>query len=101
IYRFAGSDVTLFTRFDANFGTSWQGRLEQTYRCNQLIAETAAGFVQRNPDQLRKSVRSIRPAIPKSIRVIPIEGAKERPDFGAACLRLLSRLDVFLGSIAE
>ncbi|RWO81531.1 UvrD-helicase domain-containing protein [Mesorhizobium sp.] len=101
IYRFAGSDVTLFTRFDANFGTSWQGRLEQTYRCNQLIAEAAAGFVQRNPDQLRKSVRSIRPAIPKSIRVIPIEGAKERPDFGAACLRLLSRLDVFLGGIAE
>ncbi|KAB0267264.1 UvrD-helicase domain-containing protein [Microvirga brassicacearum] len=101
IYRFAGSDVTLFTRFEANFGTSWQGRLEQTYRCNQLIAETAAGFVQRNPEQLRKLVRSIRPAIPKSIRVIPIEGTKERPDFGAACLRLLSRLDVFLGSIAE
>lgn len=99
IYRFAGSDVTLFTRFEPNFGTSWQGRLEQTYRCNQLIAETAARFVQRNPEQLRKSVRSIRPAIPKSIRVIPIEGAKKRPDFGAACLRILSRLDVFLGSI--
>src|SRR5690606_12855492 len=48
IYRFAGSDITIFTQFEANFGASWRGRLEQTYRCNQLIAETAAKFVQRN-----------------------------------------------------
>lgn len=33
IYRFAGSDITIFTQFEAHFGTSWQGRLEQTYRC--------------------------------------------------------------------
>ncbi|WP_292227834.1 UvrD-helicase domain-containing protein [Mesorhizobium sp.] len=33
IYRFAGSDITIFTQFEANFGVSWQARLEQTYRC--------------------------------------------------------------------
>ena len=32
IYRFAGSDITVFTHFEANFGASWEGRLEQTYR---------------------------------------------------------------------
>ncbi|WP_255696119.1 MULTISPECIES: UvrD-helicase domain-containing protein [Rhizobiaceae] len=100
IYRFAGSDITIFTQFEANFGASWQGRLEQTYRCNQLIAETAAGFVQRNSAQLKKSVRSTRPAIPRSIRVIPISGEGSRPDFGKACHQLLQRLNSFLGGIS-
>ncbi|BCG69846.1 hypothetical protein MesoLj113a_10040 [Mesorhizobium sp. 113-1-2] len=101
IYRFAGSDITIFTRFEANFGTSWQGRLEQTYRCNQLIAETAAKFVQRNPEQIKKSVRSTRPAISRSIRVIPIDDKRDKPDFTEACQRLLERLDAALGGIAN
>ncbi len=100
IYRFAGSDITIFTQFEANFGASWQGRLEQTYRCNQLIAETAASFVQRNPAQLKKSVRSTRAAIARSIRVIPIAGDGTKPDFGDACWRLLGRLDLFLGGLS-
>lgn len=100
IYRFAGSDITIFTEFDENFGTSWKGRLEQTYRCNQLIAETAASFVQRNPLQLRKAVRSSRPVIAKSIRVVPVEGERGKPDFATACHSLLTRLDGFLGGIA-
>lgn len=101
IYRFAGSDITIFTQFEANFGASWQGRLEQTYRCNQLIAETAASFVQRNPAQLKKSVRSTRPAIARSIRVVPIGGDGTKPDFADACWRLLGRLDSFLGGLSE
>jgi DNA helicase IV len=100
IYRFAGSDITIFTQFEANFGASWQGRLEQTYRCNQLIAETAASFVQRNAAQLKKSVRSTRPAIARSIRVIPTDGEGGKPDFADSCLRLLKRLDTFLGGIS-
>ncbi|WP_287305858.1 UvrD-helicase domain-containing protein [Mesorhizobium sp.] len=101
IYRFAGSDITIFTQFEANFGASWQGRLERTYRCNQLIADTAASFVQRNPAQLRKSVRSTRAAIARSIRVIPIDGDGAKPDFGDACWRLLKRLEIFLGGVSE
>ncbi|MCJ7997496.1 UvrD-helicase domain-containing protein [Rhizobium cremeum] len=100
IYRFAGSDITIFTQFEANFGASWQGRLEQTYRCNQFIADTAASFVQRNAAQLKKSVRSTRPAIARSIRVVPIDGDRGKPDFADACQRLLKRLDTFLGGIA-
>jgi DNA helicase-4 len=100
IYRFTGSDITIFSQFEANFGASWQGRLEQTYRCNQLIAETAASFVQRNAAQLRKSVRSTRPAIARSIRVVPIDGEGGKPDFADSCLRLLKRLETFLGGIS-
>lgn len=101
IYRFAGSDISIFTRFQENFGTSWQGRLEQTYRCNQLIADVAAKFVQRNPAQLKKSVRSTRPAISKSIRVIPVKPVRGKVDYGPASRQVLERLDGFLGGIAE
>lgn len=101
IYRFAGSDIALFTGFGNNFGANWQGRLELTYRCNQLIADTAAKFVQRNPAQLKKSVRSIRPAVPKSIRVVPVKSTKGRTDYGPACHTVLLRLDEFLGGIVD
>lgn len=101
IYRFAGSDISIFTRFQENFGTSWLGKLEQTYRCNQLIADVAAKFVQRNPAQLKKSVRSTRPAISKSVRVVPVKPVRGKVDYGPTCRQVLQRLDGFLGGIAE
>lgn len=101
IYRFTGSDISIFTQFESNFGPSWQGRLELTYRCNPVIAETAASFIQKNAAQLKKTVRSTRPAIARSIRLIPITADQGKPDFGEACLRLLRRLDQFLGGISE
>jgi DNA helicase-4 len=97
IYRFTGSNITIFTEFEANFGASWQGRLERTYRCNQMLADAAAGFVQRNPAQLRKTVRSTRPAIPRSIRAVPVRVERDKPSFGDACFKVLGRLDTFLG----
>lgn len=101
IYRFAGSDITIFTQFEANFGTCWQGRLEQTYRCNQLLADTAARFVQRNPEQIKKQVRSTRAAIPRSIRVIPVSVEWRMPSFPKACFQLLHRLNSFLNGISD
>jgi DNA helicase IV len=101
IYRFAGSDIGLFTQFEAHFGEAWTGRLEQTYRCNQLIAQTAAEFVQRNPAQLKKSVRSNRDAIPRSIRVIPIGDKDTNPNYAEACQALLQRLDKGLGNVSD
>ena len=101
IYRFAGSDITIFTQFEKNFGTSWRGMLEQTYRCNQLLADTAADFIQKNPEQIKKTVRSTRPAIARSIRVIPIKQEWQKRSFDDACFKLLARLDSFLEGIAS
>lgn len=100
IYRFAGSDITIFTQFETNFGACWQGRLEQTYRCNQLLADAAARFVQRNPEQLKKTVRSTRVAIPRSIRIIPVSVKWPKPSFPKPCFQLLHRLNAFLEGIA-
>ncbi|HIV77462.1 MAG TPA: UvrD-helicase domain-containing protein [Candidatus Sphingomonas excrementigallinarum] len=98
IYRFAGSDVTIFTDFEKGFGASWMGRLERTYRCNQALADTAAAFVQRNPGQFRKTVVSTRPAVSRSIRVVPVDVTRNKSGFIEPCRKILSRLDVFLGT---
>ncbi|WP_245704914.1 UvrD-helicase domain-containing protein [Belnapia rosea] len=97
IYRFTGSDITIFTQFEANFGASWQGRLERTYRCNQMLADSAAKFIQRNPAQLTKTVKSSRPAIPRSIRAIPVSVERNKRNFRDACFNVLNRLETFLG----
>lgn len=100
IYRFSGSDISIFTRFEEHFGNRWLGRLEQTYRCNQLIADTAARFVQANPEQLRKSVRSSRAGIPRSIRVVPVKIKKNERSIADACGQVLDRLNLFAQKIA-
>jgi DNA helicase IV len=59
IYRFAGSDIAIFTDFRNTFGYTATNFLTQTFRSNQGIADVAADFVQRNPSQLKKSVTAM------------------------------------------
>ena len=56
IYRFAGSDLDVFTEFSSYFGKTATHYLTKTFRSNQGIADVAAGFVQKNRRQLAKSV---------------------------------------------
>ncbi len=58
IYRFTGSDITLFTHFDRYFGSPAIMRLEQTYRISQQLIDEAGAFVMRNPQQYKKDLRS-------------------------------------------
>lgn len=58
IYRFAGSDISLFTGFEKYFGAAEIMRLEQTYRNSQQLIDEAGKFVMRNPNQLRKNLHS-------------------------------------------
>ena len=62
IYRFAGSDVTLFTNFGNLVGYYEEMRIERTYRNSQRLVDTASRFVLKNPDQLKKTVTSMAPA---------------------------------------
>lgn len=58
INRFAGSDLSVMTDFDRWFGTSQTVWLTQTFRSTQEICDAAGEFVQRNPAQISKQVRS-------------------------------------------
>ena len=58
IYRFAGSDISIFTKFREYFGTSEILRIEKTYRNSQQLIDIAETFITKNPDQIKKNLRS-------------------------------------------
>jgi len=59
IYRFSGADIDIMTHFSDHFGTTSQNYLTQTFRSFQGIVDVASTFVQRNPAQLKKTVRAL------------------------------------------
>jgi len=60
IYRFAGSDITLFTHFEEYSGRGIILKLERTYRNAQQLIDEAGRFVMKNPEQMTKNLRSPR-----------------------------------------
>lgn len=58
IYRFAGSDIDLFTNFKKYFGYYELLKIEKTYRNSQELIDIAGKFVMSNPNQLRKNLKS-------------------------------------------
>ena len=58
IYRFAGSNLDYVVHFDKYFGSSEQFFIRNTYRFNQAIARVSGTFIQQNPHQVKKELRS-------------------------------------------
>ncbi len=56
IYRFAGSDISIMSRFRKFFGRATIVKLDRTFRFNDRIASVSAKFIQRNPRQIRKKL---------------------------------------------
>ena len=58
IYRFAGSDIDLFTKFENYFGYTATLYIEKTYRNSQELIDLTGKFVMKNPAQKTKNLRS-------------------------------------------
>lgn len=58
IYRFAGSDIDLFTNFDKYLGYYELLKIENTYRNSQELINIAGNFVMKNLKQLKKNLKS-------------------------------------------
>jgi DNA helicase-4 len=58
INRFAGSDIAVMTEFERQFDSATRLILGTTFRCPKRICEVSSNFVQRNPAQIRKQVRT-------------------------------------------
>ena len=58
IYAYAGSDITLFTRFKETYGYGLELRITKTYRNAQEIIDIAGGFIQKNTEQMQKALIS-------------------------------------------
>lgn len=61
IYRFSGSDMTLFSRFAEYFGKTDVNKIETTYRFGNPLVHDSAEFIQRNPVQIRKAIHPFNP----------------------------------------
>lgn len=58
IYRFAGSDVSLFSNFEKHVGKYEQLLIERTYRNSQSLIDISSKYIQKNPKQIYKKPTS-------------------------------------------
>jgi len=56
IYRFSGSDMTLFSKFPDFFGATDIRKIETTYRFGEPLVSLSSTFIQKNSAQLRKDI---------------------------------------------
>ena len=63
IYRFTGSDLSLFSEFSKFFGFTEECKIETTYRFGNPLIDESSRFVQHNPLQKKKNVhpRAVNP----------------------------------------
>lgn len=58
IYAYAGSDITLFTKFRQTMGYGEELKITRTYRNAQEVIDIAGGFIQQNASQVKKALVS-------------------------------------------
>lgn len=58
INRFAGADISVMRNFQAFYGSGTVLQLTQTFRCPEEICKISSDFVQQNPLQLKKEVKT-------------------------------------------
>ncbi|RZJ84801.1 MAG: hypothetical protein EOO20_20815, partial [Chryseobacterium sp.] len=57
IYRFAGSDISLFTQFEQHFGVTEVSKIETTYRFSKSMIDISSKFILANPNQTGKELK--------------------------------------------
>ena len=58
IFRFTGSDISFFERFDEYFPGSRLVKITNTYRNSQNLIRAAGKFIMKNPNQIKKNLQS-------------------------------------------
>lgn len=58
IYRFTGCDLSLFVNFTKSFPNSKILKIENTYRNSQELINIAGSFIMKNPNQIKKNLKS-------------------------------------------
>lgn len=61
INRFAGSDISVMTEFEKTFDHATRLTLNTTFRCPQDLCDVSSEFIQANPAQIKKTVRTTNP----------------------------------------
>ena len=70
IYRFAGSDISLFSNFGKYVGKYEQLFIEQTYRNSQALIDITSKYIQKNKKQISKSPKSKKERLENPIKLV-------------------------------
>lgn len=70
IYRFAGSDISLFSNFGKYVGKFEKLMIEQTYRNSQSLIDISSRYIQKNPKQIAKRPISKKESIGNPIKFV-------------------------------
>jgi DNA helicase-4 len=94
INRFAGSDISVMTDFDSYFGSSLQLQLTKTFRLTPTTSCVASRFIQKNPSQIRKAVRSSKTRDGSPIHLVTVADSGSDEDW-------LLAIEVLLRDISQ
>ncbi len=70
IYRFAGSDISLFSQFEKYVGKHEQLFIEQTYRNSQSLIDITSNYIQKNKKQIQKNPKSKKEPLDNPIKLV-------------------------------
>lgn len=70
IYRFAGSDISLFSNFEKYVGKYEQLFIEQTYRNSQSLIDITSQYIQKNTKQISKNPKSKKQPLENPIKFV-------------------------------
>jgi DNA helicase-4 len=70
IYRFAGSDISLFSNFEKYVGKYEQLLIEQTYRNSQSLIDITSKYIQKNTKQISKNPKSKKEPLENPIKFV-------------------------------
>ena len=88
IYRFSGSDMSLFNQFANYFGATEINKIETTYRFGEPLVGLSSKFIQRNKAQISKSIHPFSPQAKTELKFY----AYERHDYCMAIGELVAAL---------
>ena len=101
IYRFAGSEISIFTKFEEYFGKTEVLKIEKTYRNSQSLVDIAGKFVMKNPGQIKKKLSSKKFLKNPVVLVEYREGVDIDENFSSIARRILEILEIYKGKNRE
>lgn len=70
IYRFSGSDINLFSKFEKYFGFAEICRIETTYRFGNPLIRKSSNFILKNVNQVPKVVKPLNDSVVTNIEFV-------------------------------
>jgi len=73
INRFAGSDISVMAEFEKTFEHATRLSLNTTFRCPQDLCDVSSEFIQANPAQIAKTVKTTNPLTKTPLQAFGLE----------------------------